>query len=203
MAKSTGHIVDLLVALDRYPPLAVRLFYLRTHYRKPLEFSEAALTDAASSLERLWAFRRRLPGPPEDTPDPGYLSRFRDAAGNDFDMAGALAVLFDLVREGNTRIDEGGDAGALISAYDDMVRVLGLEEPSAALGDLEPDLAALADEHGIEGGDPEQMIEALLARRNDARKARDWQSADAIRDALGGLGIVIEDAADGARWHRG
>jgi cysteinyl-tRNA synthetase len=203
MAKSTGHIVDLLTALEQYPPLAVRLFYLRTHYRKPLEFSEAALEDAANSLERLWAFRRRLPGPTEATADPAYLDRFRDAAGNDFDMAGALAVLFDLVREGNTRIDEGGDAGSLVAAYDDMVRVLGLEEPSVALDDLRASLAAIAERHGIDAQDPEELIEALLALRHGARAARQWQAADEIRDALDGVGIVIEDTADGARWPRG
>ena len=59
MSKSTGHVVDLVDAVTEYPGLAVRLFYLRTHYRKPLDFSTEAIEDAVASLERLWTFRRR------------------------------------------------------------------------------------------------------------------------------------------------
>ena len=70
MSKSTGHVVDLLEVLDEYRPTAVRLFYLRTHYRKPLDFSLDAIVDAEAALDRLWAFRRRTPGPVEDVADP-------------------------------------------------------------------------------------------------------------------------------------
>ena len=68
MSKSTGHVVDLVEGIEKYTPGAVRLFYLRTHYRKPVEFSEESLVDAKASLDRIWAFRRRVPGPVEDSP---------------------------------------------------------------------------------------------------------------------------------------
>jgi cysteinyl-tRNA synthetase len=202
MAKSTGHIVDLLGALADYPPRAVRLFYLRTHYRKPLDFSPAALDDAARSLERLWAFRRRTDGAVEDTPDEGTIDRFRAAVENDFDVAGGLAVLFEAVREANTILDEGGDARPLIAAYDEIVGVLGLEEPRVDLGDIAAGLVDLAAGLGISVDGDEEAVEVLLRRRAASREQRDWATADAIRDGLAGLGISIEDTPDGARWHR-
>ena len=202
MAKSTGHIVDLLTALDEYPPLAVRLFYLRTHYRKPLEFGEDALADAAGSLSRLWAFRRRVPGPVEEVPDPGVIGRFRAAVESDFDMAGGLAVLFDSVREGNTMLDAGEGAGPLIAAYDEIVSVLGIAEPAASLEDIAAGLRDLAEAHEVQAGDLQALVGALLDRRTRARGEADYSTSDSIRDGLAALGVVIEDTADGVRWHR-
>jgi cysteinyl-tRNA synthetase len=202
MAKSTGHIVDLLTALEEHPPLAVRLFYLRTHYRKPLEFSVSALEDATGSLDRLWAFRRRIAGSIEDAPDADTLARFRAAADQDFDMAGGLAVLFDAVREGNTRLDAGEEAGPYAAAYDEIVAVLGIAEPLSDLSDVADALRALGAEHGAIADDPEHVVALLLAGRATARDERDWAAADAIRDGLASMGIAIEDTADGARWHR-
>jgi cysteinyl-tRNA synthetase len=202
MAKSTGHIVDLLSALEQYPPLAVRLFYLRTHYRKPLEFSVSALEDAAASLERLWAFRRRVPGPIEDPPEDAVLDRFIAAAGDDFDMAGGLGVLFDAVREGNRRLDAGEKAGPFLALYDEIVGVLGITEPTADLSELTSEVMTLGEEYAVAASDTGAVIEGLLERRESARAESEWATADAIRDALAVLGIVIEDTADGARWHR-
>jgi cysteinyl-tRNA synthetase len=202
MSKSTGHIVDLLEAVRRYPPLAVRLFYLRTHYRKPLEFNTEALDDAAASLERLWAFRRRAGDGAGAAPDPEAMERFRTALDDDFDVAGGLAVMFDAVREGNRLLDAGEDAATWVVAYDTMAGVLGLVEPEADLADLADSLAALAGAFGVVAAPGAATVKALLERRRQARDERDWATADAIRDRLGEIGIVIEDTADGARWHR-
>jgi cysteinyl-tRNA synthetase len=202
MSKPTGHIVDLLEAVRRYPPLAVRLFYLRTHYRKPLEFNTEALDDAAASLERLWAFRRRAGDVTGAAPDPDAMERFRAALDDDFDVAGGLAVMFDAVREGNRLLDAGDDAATWVAAYDTMAGVLGLAEPETDLTDLADPLAALAGASGVAAAPGAATVDALLERRRQARDERDWATADAIRDRLGELGIVIEDTADGARWHR-
>ena len=203
MAKSTGHIVDLLEALDAYPPMAMRLFYLRTHYRKPVEFTREAMDDAVASLERLWAFRRRVPGPVEDVADDATMGRFQAALEDDFDVAGGLGVVFDTVRDGNRLLDSGGEAGPLVAAYDEMVGVLGLLEPTVELGDLADRIATLATRYDLAidsaAGD---VIADLLAARQQARADRDWETADAIRADLDELGIAIEDTADGARWHR-
>ncbi len=196
MAKSTGHVITLLDSLERWNPVAVRLFYLRTHYRKPLEFSEEALADAESSLARLRAFRRRFPDHIEDEPDPEALNRFMAAMDNDLDVAGALGVLFDVVREGNAQRDAGDDPGDLVAAFDEIVGVLGLAPVEAAHDDGR--IVTFAAEFGIENG----TVDDVLARRAEARAAKDWAMSDAIRDGLAELGIIIEDTADGTRWHR-
>lgn len=199
MSKSTGHVVDLLEALDEYRPTAVRLVYLRTHYRKPLDFSLDAIVDAEAALDRLWGFRRRVPGPVEDAPDPSALERFRGAMENDFDVAGGLGVLFDVVREGNRRLDAGEDADSLIAAYDEFVTVFGLEEPSSDTTPIDVEIATLGERFGADTAG----IDGLLAIRDRARAERDWATSDIIRDELALLGIVVEDTADGSRWHRG
>jgi len=202
MSKSTGHSVDLLEALDEYPALAVRLFYLRTHYRKPLDFSVAALDDAAASLDRLWTFRRRVPGPVSSEADVATVDRFIEAVDADFDVAGGLGVLFAAVRRGNRLLDSGDDPGPLVAAYDEMMAVLGLSEPAAGFQDIAAQLGAVAQRYGIESGTVPQTIDALLDRRDEARHESDYATADAVRAALADLGITVEDTDDGSRWHR-
>ncbi len=202
MSKSTGHVIDLIDALELYPPQAVRLFYLRTHYRKPLEFSEEAMQDAIASLERLWAFRRRSPGLVEDLPDGEVLQRVAAAMDDDFDAAGALGVLFEVVREGNRRLDAGEDASALVAAYDEVVELFGLAEETQGLDDLADGIQALGARFGIVVERVDEVVDTLVDMRAAAREASDWAKADAIRDGLAGAGIAIEDGRDGVRWHR-
>ncbi len=102
-------------------------------------------------------------------------------------MAAGLAVLFDAVREGNTRLDAGENVGPLIAAYDEIVGVLGIGEPGAVTSDGEGTV---------------ESIEELVQSRARARAAGDYAAADAIRDQLAALGITIEDTADGSRWYR-
>ncbi len=203
MSKSTGHVVDLVEGIDKYTPGAVRLFYLRTHYRKPLEFSEESLVDARASLDRMWAFRRRVSGPVEDAPLAAAIEAFQGAMNNDLDNAGALAVLFDVIRDGNRRLDAGEEAGPWIAAYDEIIGVLGLAEPGAALDDVADNVAALAAELGATDVAGEDAIDALIELRAAARADKEWAKADQIRDGLAELGIVLEDTPHGVRWHRG
>jgi cysteinyl-tRNA synthetase len=201
MAKSTGMVVGLLDVLDRYPPEAVRLFYLRAHYRQPIDFGDEAMADAVASLDRLRAFRRRA-GDSEDAPDPGAIRRFSEAMDDDFNTAGALAVLFDIVRYGNRRLDAGEDAGGLAAAFDEIAGVLGFSGSAVSIEDLAGPLAELAAEFGVEPGPAAEIVEVLVARRNDARAGRDWAAADAIRDRLAAIGLLLEDRPDGTNWHR-
>jgi cysteinyl-tRNA synthetase len=201
MAKSTGHVIDLATAIERYGGMAVRIFYLRAQYRSPLEYSEQLLADAAAAYERLQAFERRLP--PETTiPDPAYILRFRDAMEDDFNTPEAVAALFDAVKDGNRILDEGGDGVALGSAFRTMAETLGVTFGRAELTDLEARVYELAQRFGTPAGTPAEMIDALLARRATAREEKDWATSDAVRDGLAELGITVEDTADGARWHR-
>jgi cysteinyl-tRNA synthetase len=201
MAKSVGNVFGLLDALRRWDPKAVRLFYLRKHYRAPLDFSAEAIDDAGSQLERMWAFRRRV-GELADEAHQPTMARFEAAMDDDFNTAEALAALFDAIAEGNRSVDAGEDAGPFAAAYDEIVGVLGLTEPVTTLDDLGDELSRLAADFGITHTGPEEAATALLARRDQARAGGDYATADFIRDRLAGIGIVLEDTADGSRWHR-
>jgi len=203
MAKSTGLVVDLLESLAQYPPLAIRLFYLRTHYRRPVDFTAEAVEDAVSALERLWAFRRRSGGEAGSQPHAEAMERFRHFMDDDFDTAGAVSVLFDLVREGNSRLDAGSAVDAWVAAYDEIIGVLGLSEPAVNTDDLEPAVNELAARFGVEpASEPQETINRLVEVRTRARADKDFALSDSVRDELAGLGIVVEDAAGGTRWHR-
>jgi cysteinyl-tRNA synthetase len=203
MSKSTGHMIDLVEGIEKYTPGAVRLFYLRTHYRKPLEFSEEALVDARAQLDRIWAFRRRVPEPVEDLPLESAMDSFKAAMDTDLDNAKALAVLFEVIRGGNRRLDLGEDAGPWVAAYDEIIGVLGLAEPATALDEIADDVTDLAADLGLDGVTGEAAIAALIDLRARARENKDWAKADQIRDGLSAVGIALEDTPDGVRWHRG
>ncbi|MDE0168929.1 MAG: cysteine--tRNA ligase [bacterium] len=200
LSKSTGHTIDLAEAIERHGGAVIRLFYLRAAYRSPLEFSEELLEEAATSLERLRAFARR--SPQASVADTCTIERFAAAMDDDFNTAEALAVLFETVRDGNARLDRGRDAGAQGAAVAELAGVLGIDLADAGLDDLAGPLADLAVAHGVGPGSPDVVVEALIAARTRARSARDWERADAIRHDLAGIGILIEDSADGSRWHR-
>ena len=201
MAKSTGHVIDLTEAVERFSPMAVRLFYLRAHYRTPQEYSEELLADAKSAVERLWAFHRR--GTPSGEPDPEIIGRFVEAMDDDFNTPEAVSALFEVVREGNRVLDAGGDAGRHLATFMTIAGVLGLSPPDTDLEGLADRLTDLASSLGVAVGmTPEATIGRLLDARARARDRKDWATADTIRDRFAKMGIVIEDTADGARWHR-
>ena len=200
LSKSTGHIVDLAEAIETYGGPVIRLFLLRAAYRSPIEYSEASMGDARASLDRLRSFVRRAPsaGPP----DTATLDRFVASMEDDFNTAEALGAVFETVRQGNARLDRGGEAGPLIAAVREITGVLGVDLESAGLEGLVEPLAELAARYQVAAGSAEGMVRRLVAARTAARKSRDWSRADAIRDDMAGAGIVIEDSADGARWYR-
>ena len=146
--------------------------------------------------------RRRVAGPVESEAHESTVERFREAMEDDFEVAGALGALFEAVREGNRLLDAGDDAGAYIAAYDLIVEVLGIGEPSADLDDLDGPVTALAASVGVEASGVAETIDALLERRQQARSNREFDVADRIRSELSDLGVVVEDAAEGTRWFR-
>ncbi len=202
MAKSTGHVIDLATAISLFGGPTVRLFYLRAHYRSPLEYSEQLLKDAGASLERLQAFHRRS-AVSESPADPQLMGRFTAAMDDDFNTPDALAVVFEAVKEGNRRLDEDLDAGPAITAFSSMIAVLGLDLTGTVGDDLGGPLGAIADRFGVKGSSTDEIIAGLLALRARARDERDWVTSDGIRDDLADIGVIVEDGVDGARWHRG
>ena len=201
LSKSTGHVIDLAEAIETHGGPVVRLFYLRASYRSPLEFSLEFLKEASVGLERIRSFLRRA-APVSGSAHGVTLHRFVDAMDDDFNTAEALAVLFDAVREGNAVLDRGRNAGAWAVAVREICTVLGLDLTESGLGDVARRLGDLAASYGVDTPDTDAALDSLLEVRSLARKTRDWSRADAIRDDLAAIGILIEDSADGTRWFR-
>jgi cysteinyl-tRNA synthetase len=204
MSKSTGHLIDLLEAVDRYGGAAVRLFYLRAHYRSPLEFSEALIDEARTALRRISGLLGRVEHSSHDA-EPEVIASFIEKMDDDFNTPDALGVVFDTVREANRRLDAGETAGALAAAVAEMIDVLGIAAEAADddLSEIAAPVNALATELGVEpGATSGETLDRLLERRSVARSERDFATSDRIRDDLAALGISIEDGPDGSNWHR-
>jgi len=195
MSKSLGNFFTVREILDCYRPEEVRYFILGSHYRSPLNYDDEHLDQARGALTRLYTALRGLP-PAERGDDEAFRARFHTAMDDDFNTPEALAVLFDLVREIN-RVRAAGDEGsaAVLGAE---LRALG-----GVLGLLRDDPEAyLRGEEGAEGL-TDTKIQALIDRRIVARKAKDWTTADRIRDELQATGILLEDGVGGTIWRRG
>ena len=185
MSKSEGNIVDLQTIVRHHGGRALRLLFVRAHYRSPIDYSDELLAEAAESLDRLDRFRERADaGDPEKT----ALEQFQAYMDDDFSTPQVVSLLFDLVREGNRILDTGGNAAGLAGAVEQIVGVLGIDDASAP---------------ALETGDlSEDEIGRLVAEREKARSERRFDDADRIRDELEEAGITLEDSPDGTRWLR-
>ena len=221
MSKSLGNFFTLKEVLDKYPADAVRLLMLQTHYRSPLDFSFDRLDGAVGTLERIRGTVANLRWAAESAPQDGELNDADRALGaevdkataeftrqmdDDFNTAGALAAIFGLVTAANTYLaDAGEDTSTAVAlrasdALVELLGVLGVESVRPAETALPHELVDLASkEAGYAGDDPEAAADALVAARAEARAAKNWAVADAIRDGIAALGLVVEDTAAGTR----
>ena len=194
MAKKFGTFYTLRDLLGKgYDPIVIRYLLLSTHYRAQFNFTFEALDAAGAAVERLRNFVRRL----QDAQGEGSGGKvaelllgvqlgFGGAMDDDLNVSVALAALFDFVREVNALLDAGvvsrseaDSVGALMKRFDGVLGVVGEVEREAALS---------------------KEAEELIKKREEARKAKDWATADALRVRLTEMGVVVEDTAQGVRW---
>ena len=187
MSKSIGNIVTVGEALSSYSPDALRLFFLSSHYRAPLLYTEANVAGQERALERLKnAVRPASAASVGSTIDGSPAkTQFVEAMDDDFNTPRALAAMFDLAREINRGKDEGAD---VLGAQDT------LRELSGVLG------ISLDETAETSGAGP--FVQMLVNVRTELRAARQFDIADSIRDRLSELGVTIEDTPEGTEWRK-
>ncbi len=185
MSKSLDNFTTLVDLIDKHDPRAYRLLVLASHYRSPLEVTEATITAAEHALDRLDALARRTATLASVEADAAALRAFRAAMDDDLDTPAVSAQIFGLVTEINRRLDDGDSAAAapLAAALSQILDAVGL-----TLNSSEEQIPS--------------EIEALARERDQARAARDWAAADDLRDQIQAAGFVAEDSAEGTRVRR-
>ena len=180
MSKSLGNVANLLDLVEKYDPRAYRMLLLQTHYRSPVRVGQDNIDAAVKAVTGIDGFFSRI-STDGATADAAVLDSFRAAMDNDLDTPAATALLFDTLRRANTAAD-GGDAStaaALAAAVREMCAAVGLT--INAVGDVDPEILD-------------------KARRLDAaRAAKDFATADALRNELQDAGYVVETTKEGTR----
>ncbi len=219
MSKSVGNILTIREAMDKVAPEVLRFFLLSGHYRGPLDFSEQRLQEAGKGLTRIYETLARvdeaLGGQLSFASQPSgfgaqgspLITSFCEAMDNDFNTTRALGVIFETIRDLNRRLDSGEKGGrprrgeppsALAEFRQDLVQI------ASVLGIMDEEPTAFLEETRRRGrersGLAQEEIESLIAERVAARKAKDFQRADAIRAQLGQRGIVLQDTPQGTVW---
>ncbi|RUL67035.1 cysteine--tRNA ligase [Dyella dinghuensis] len=186
MSKSLGNVLHVHELVKKHPPEALRLLLLRGHYRQPLDWSDAAVAQAISTLDGWYRVLRELNDVAIDTTQPLPVpERLEAALCDDLNTPQALAELSMLA-----------DTARQTPSPANKVALLG---GGLVLGLLQDDPEAWFKQAGGNTVDASR-VEALLEERRSARAARDFARADAIRDELSAMGVVIEDGAQGTRW---
>ncbi|MGG3561346.1 cysteine--tRNA ligase [Neobacillus rhizosphaerae] len=199
MSKSLGNFVLVHDIIKKHNPQVLRFFMLSVHYRNPINYSEELLESTKAAFDRLTTSYQNLQHRKEASADltdnnqewldkiAAAKEQFIEAMDDDFNTAKAISVLFDLSKLANYYLLEKNTSVSVINAFTDqfqeLFQVLGLTLESEELLDEE--------------------IDALIEKRNQARKDRNFQLSDQIRDQLKEMNIILEDTAQGTRWKRG
>jgi len=200
MSKSSGNVLSVQDILNEgYRASALRYVLLSTHYRKQLRFTWASLIQADEALTRLMDFLARLDTVTDSGSHDSIGARvleaqqlFNEMMSRDLNTPGALGVMFELVRTVNAAIDTGvvgtEDIEKIKKVFADFDQVLGVVK-LRRLEDAEPPVQV-------------SEIERLIEERQEARRRRDFSTADQVRDDLEKRGIILEDSTSGTRWKR-
>ncbi len=188
MSKSLNNFSLIRDVTAQFDNEIVRYFMLASHYRNPINYSKENLESAKVGLERLYISLRGLPSVETTSSNDVFMTRFNEAMDDDFNTPVALSVLFDIAREINKLRDENKliQAAELGNILKKLAGIIGILQKNA-----DDFLQA-----GITEADMKK-IEQLTDARNEARKNKDWDSADKIRQELLSLGVVLEDTTEG------
>lgn len=191
MSKSLGNVLSVPNILEKVRPVELRYYLGSAHYRSMLEYSDNALLEAAAGYRRIEAFLAKV-GPVEIGT---WTPEFAAALDDDLAVPKALAEIHGLVRAGNTALSSGelAEAQRIASSIRAMTSVLGIDPQSeqwSTESDTSEDAMAALD----------VLVRAELERRTTAREAKDWATADQVRDRLAAAGITVTDTADGPTW---
>ncbi len=203
MSKSSGEFLTVSLLEEKgYDPLVYRLFCLQSHYRKSLVFSFENLDNAATTYHKLVARIAALQPEPGETFDEeaaaALRGKFNDALGNDLNTSLGVTVLYDALKYDT-------NATTKLALLDEFDQVLGLSlREAAARARAEAERLKKAETGAVvvTEGESNAEAEALALARIEARKAKDWARADALRDALKAMGFAIEDTREGAKLKR-
>ncbi|WP_288383396.1 cysteine--tRNA ligase [uncultured Acinetobacter sp.] len=201
MSKSLGNFFTIRDVMDKFHPEVIRYFIVSSHYRSPVNFSDTALKEAKTALSRFYhafkAYEQVFGQTKTSHLDQTYVERFNTAMRDDFNTPEAMAVLFELIRELNRAVkEEQSDlATTLYSTLRALTDILGLVQHHV------DDFLKSTIGHE-DSGLSDSEIETLIQQRADAKKAKDFAGADAIRKSLLDSGIVLEDTRQGTVWRR-
>lgn len=213
MSKSLGNFFMVIDILEHYDPETLRFFIVSTHYRSPLDFSDARLTEAQKSLARLRQAQETLgelsemlsAGPTAESlalreKVKELREAFMEAMRDDFNTALAISHMFALAKEINIYHKAVVDAGIkpdgkLVAMFNDV-----FAETCSIIGVLEKTAAPAAEEAG--DSKEAELVEMLIAMRQDARKNKNYALADELRNKLNEIGIVLQDTPQGVKWSK-
>ncbi|MER7366823.1 cysteine--tRNA ligase [Nonomuraea wenchangensis] len=193
MSKSLGNSLLIPEMVQKVRPVELRYYLAAPHYRSSIEYSEEALREAAAAYQRIEGFVTRAAEVIHDVDADAPLPQaFVDALNDDLGTPQALAVVHEVVREGNVALSRGDKEAVarLLAETQNMLDVLGLDPRSPQWRGTGSDLSPVVD----------ALVAVALEQRKAARARKDYAAADAIRDQLSAAGITVEDTPHGARW---
>ena len=200
MSKSLHNFVTVHDILKVVDPQVLRFYMSSVQYRRPINYSEDGLKQAATVLERykntLRLTNDRLAEDSVTEMDEEFRAdieqaqaQFIEAMDDDFNVQNALSVVYDLVSKANTHLQKEHIDRSAVTNFKELLTTW-LSIFGVNLADSQTN------------SDDEQEIEALIAKRDQARQNKDWATSDQIRDQLKDMGIIVEDSPQGTRWHR-
>ncbi len=202
MSKSKGNFFTVRDIVKEFDYPVIRFFMLSAHYRSPINFSKDLVTQAKTGLERILNTIKNLKFILENSSDLSftkdeeeiynsfltYKDKFKEAMDDDLNTADAIAHIFTLVRDVNTKINNDSSYSKelilkTIALIEELIDVLGIN-------------------YNLEEDDLSKEVEVLIEKRQEARKQKDFKRADEIRDELLNMGIILEDTRQGVKWRR-